>query len=190
MSHRDYRISELVAMIENGQLQLPEMQRQYVWTSTKVRDLLDSLYRGYPSGLILMWQTPHDSDVATREFAVAANAAKVGSALLLLDGQQQLLRGHDLAREQDVSHPLAAQLLLLLGHGLDVLGADIGELEEAAIDEIDPGAPERPPQRPRRLAMDGVVPRARSAEHADALQSQIAQMRTTMMMIKRPIFLP
>ena len=34
-------------MIENGQLQLPEMQR-HVWTSTKVRDLLDSLYRGYP----------------------------------------------------------------------------------------------------------------------------------------------
>jgi len=103
VSHRDYRISELVAMIENGQLQLPEMQRQYVWTSTKVRDLLDSLYRGYPSGLILMWQTPHDSDVATREFAVAANAAKVGSALLLLDGQQRLTSLSSVLRGEPVS---------------------------------------------------------------------------------------
>ena len=34
-------------MIQRGQLRLPEMQRRYVWRSTRVRDLLDSLYRGY-----------------------------------------------------------------------------------------------------------------------------------------------
>src|SRR4051794_28418991 len=76
-------------MIESGELQLPEMQRQYVWTQVKVRDLLDSLYRGYPSGIILAWKAPHDSEVETRAFAVAANRDDAAS-LLLLDGQQRL----------------------------------------------------------------------------------------------------
>lgn len=84
----DYTVRELVAKIERGELQLPEMQRRYVWTSTKVRDLLDSLYREYPSGVILTWQ-PADR-VATREFAIATDAPATAAPLLLLDGQQRL----------------------------------------------------------------------------------------------------
>src|SRR4051794_39110994 len=62
-------VQELVGMIERGELRLPEMQRRYVWRSTRVRDLLDSLYRGYPSGTILLWQT--DEAVPQQSFAVA-----------------------------------------------------------------------------------------------------------------------
>jgi uncharacterized protein with ParB-like and HNH nuclease domain len=43
-------------MVERGELQLPEMQRRYVWRAPLLRDLLDSLYRGYPSGSILVWE--------------------------------------------------------------------------------------------------------------------------------------
>ena len=50
MAKAEASVEELVSMIERGELRLPEMQRQYVWRSTRVRDLLDSLYRGYPSG--------------------------------------------------------------------------------------------------------------------------------------------
>lgn len=89
MSKAEYKVSTLVDMIAEGQLQLPEMQRQYVWTQVKVRDLLDSLYRGYPSGIILAWKAPLDAEVATRPFAVAANRDEA-AALLLLDGQQRL----------------------------------------------------------------------------------------------------
>jgi uncharacterized protein with ParB-like and HNH nuclease domain len=49
MAKAEASVEELVMMIERGELRLPEMQRQYVWRSTRVRDLLDSLYRGYPS---------------------------------------------------------------------------------------------------------------------------------------------
>ncbi|MEW6269191.1 MAG: DUF262 domain-containing protein [Thermodesulfobacteriota bacterium] len=52
-------------MIERGELRLPEMQRQYIWRSTRVRDLLDSLYRGYPSGAILIWETTRSCRFAT-----------------------------------------------------------------------------------------------------------------------------
>jgi Protein of unknown function DUF262 len=55
-------------MIEQGQLRLPELQRRYIWPATRVRDLLDSLYRGYPSGTILVWQT--DQEVPSRDLAV------------------------------------------------------------------------------------------------------------------------
>lgn len=88
MGKSDYPVRELVAKIERGELQLPEMQRKYVWTSTKVRDLLDSLYREYPSGVILTWQPA--AKVETRAFAVATSSEPVTAPLLLLDGQQRL----------------------------------------------------------------------------------------------------
>jgi len=75
-------------MIERGELRLPEMQRQYVWRSTRVRDLLDSLYRGYPSGAILLWET--DEKIALQDFAVKQTINGYQSTRLLLDGQQRL----------------------------------------------------------------------------------------------------
>ena len=54
MAKAEASVEELVAMIERGELRLPEMQRRYVWRATRVRDLVDSLYRGYPSGAILL----------------------------------------------------------------------------------------------------------------------------------------
>lgn len=88
MGQQDLKINELVAKIERGEIRLPEMQRQYVWRSTRVRDLLDSLYRGYPSGTILTWET--DEKVPTRDFAVGQEASPHHSFQLLLDGQQRL----------------------------------------------------------------------------------------------------
>ena len=81
-------VEELVAWIEKGQLRLPEMQRRYVWRSTRVRDLLDSLYRGYPSGAILIWET--DEDVPLQDFAIDQENSTLSHPRLLLDGQQRL----------------------------------------------------------------------------------------------------
>ena len=88
MSKAEHKVWELVDMVEQGKLRLPEMQRRYVWRSTRVRDLLDSLYRGYPSGAILLWET--DEVVATREFDVVQGVNPYSTKLLLLDGQQRL----------------------------------------------------------------------------------------------------
>jgi hypothetical protein len=88
MAKSEATVEELVTWIERGELRLPEMQRQYVWRSTRVRDLLDSLYRGYPSGAILLWET--DEAVPQRAFAVGQDTKTFHSARLLLDGQQRL----------------------------------------------------------------------------------------------------
>ncbi|MDQ1246987.1 MAG: hypothetical protein QG597_1356, partial [Actinomycetota bacterium] len=88
MGRADFTVEQLVAKIQHGELQLPEMQRRYVWTSTKVRDLLDSLYREYPTGVILTWQP--SGPVQTRGFAVTTDNPVPTTPLLLLDGQQRL----------------------------------------------------------------------------------------------------
>ena len=88
MAKAEASVEELVSMIERGELRLPEMQRRYVWRSPRVRDLLDSLYRGYPSGAILVWET--DEPVPLQEFAVQQEKNAFTSTRLLLDGQQRL----------------------------------------------------------------------------------------------------
>ncbi len=75
-------------MVERGELRLPEMQRQYVWRSPRVRDLMDSLYRGYPSGAVLLWDT--DENVPLQDMAVAQAVNPYAATRLLLDGQQRL----------------------------------------------------------------------------------------------------
>lgn len=88
MGKAEASVEELVGRIERGQLRLPEMQRRYVWRSPRVRDLLDSLYRGYPSGAILLWET--NEEVPLQDFAVAQQANPYQNTQLLLDGQQRL----------------------------------------------------------------------------------------------------
>lgn len=89
MAQTNIKVSELVDKVQRGELTLPEMQRRYVWPGTRVRDLLDSLYRGYPSGTILVWET--DEEMPVRELAVRATRTPTTSKkLLLLDGQQRV----------------------------------------------------------------------------------------------------
>lgn len=89
MAKVEATVEELVGMIERGELRLPEMQRRYVWRSTRVRDLLDSLYRGYPSGAILLWETD-EKEVPLQDMAVKQSDNPYASTRLLLDGQQRL----------------------------------------------------------------------------------------------------
>lgn len=89
MAKTDIPVKELVNKVRRKELLLPEMQRKYVWPATRVRDLLDSLYRDYPSGSILVWET--DEDVVTREIAVNSDQQPTTvNKQLLLDGQQRI----------------------------------------------------------------------------------------------------
>src|SRR5258708_8941935 len=81
-------VREVVEMIDGGELRVPELQRRYVWPATRVRDLLDSLYRGYPSGAILVWETTEDAP--SRDLAIEQRISAFGAKKLLLDGQQRL----------------------------------------------------------------------------------------------------
>ncbi|RZJ18622.1 MAG: DUF262 domain-containing protein [Brevundimonas sp.] len=100
MAKAEATVEELVGMVERGELRLPEMQRQYVWRSPRVRDLMDSLYRGYPSGAILLWET--NEAVPLQDMAVAQAANPYAATRLLLDGQQRLTSLSAVIRGQPV----------------------------------------------------------------------------------------
>jgi hypothetical protein len=126
-------------MIANRTLELPEMQRQYVWRSTRVRDLLDSLYRGYPSGVILTWQT--SLDVQRNEFAVATAEQGSGASMLLLDGQQRLTSLSAVLRGEHISvrgRKRPIDILFNLDHPDDVaLITEVNEDDASEDDETD-----------------------------------------------------
>ena len=144
MAKAEATVEELVGMIERGELRLPEMQRRYVWRSTRVRDLLDSLYRGYPSGAILLWET--DEKVPLQDFAVAQQGNPYQNTRLLLDGQQRLTSLSAVIRGDPVNvrgRKRPIELLFNLEHPekLSVVtevnedGADEEEDEEELIDD-------------------------------------------------------
>jgi len=76
-----YFVSNILNWVSEKEIAIPEIQRPFVWDSTKVRDLMDSLYRGYPIGYIIAWKNP---DVRLKDGTIS-NGKKV-----LIDGQQRI----------------------------------------------------------------------------------------------------
>jgi len=83
----DYDLSGLLHYIDIGDIGLPDIQRPFVWSNTKVRDLFDSMYRGFPVGYLLFWanQAVH----GVKQIGTADKQHHVPS-LLIVDGQQRL----------------------------------------------------------------------------------------------------
>ena len=90
MDSLHWSISRLISGFMDKEIQLPEIQRKYVWSKEQVRALIDSIYKGYPSGSILLWKT--DPLPKTREASISRGSRDAMSepSLLLLDGQQRL----------------------------------------------------------------------------------------------------
>lgn len=78
------RVATILDSIDAGSIALPEFQRGYVWNREQVRSLMQSLYRKYPVGSLLVWITPTDSATARGPGELAPGVVK-----LLLDGQQR-----------------------------------------------------------------------------------------------------
>ena len=76
-----YSVGAILGLIDAGQFVIPEIQRPFVWRRSQVRDLIDSLYNGYPTGYIITWKNP---DVKTKDGKVS-NGRHV-----LIDGQQRV----------------------------------------------------------------------------------------------------
>ncbi|MDO8615836.1 MAG: DUF262 domain-containing protein [Dehalococcoidia bacterium] len=84
--------SELIRMIAAGEIKLPMFQRGFVWTQEKVSSLLDSIYNGYPIGMLLFWQTferlPEETDLG--DFGLPGTP-DMQPTNYVLDGQQRLV---------------------------------------------------------------------------------------------------
>ena len=83
----DYDLSGLLHYVEIGDIGLPDIQRPFVWTSSKVRDLFDSMYRGFPIGYLLFWSNAQIE--GTKSIGIDDKQHPVPK-LLIVDGQQRL----------------------------------------------------------------------------------------------------
>ena len=74
-------VGAILGLIASGDIAIPEIQRPFVWKKTQVRDLLDSLYKGYPTGYLIIWKNP---DVRLKDGKISAGKK------ILIDGQQRV----------------------------------------------------------------------------------------------------
>lgn len=74
-------IETLIAWVKSGEIAIPEIQRPFVWDATKVRDLIDSLYQGYPVGYVIAWKSPN--------IRLKDGSSSEGKKILI-DGQQRV----------------------------------------------------------------------------------------------------
>ena len=81
-----YSLSKLIDDIEMGDIGLPDIQRPFVWKNAKVRDLFDSMYRGYPVGYLLFWE----NQVGEKTKLIGTNTHQKIPQLLIVDGQQRM----------------------------------------------------------------------------------------------------
>lgn len=80
-----WKVQGLVDSVESGVVQLPDLQRPFVWPKSKIRDLLDSMYRGYPVGELMFWNVSQEASSRT----ISGVTGRVG-AHQIIDGQQRL----------------------------------------------------------------------------------------------------
>lgn len=74
-------VSAILGLIASGSIAIPEIQRPFVWKKTQVRDLLDSLYKGYPTGYLIVWK---NHNVKLKDGSISAGKK------ILIDGQQRV----------------------------------------------------------------------------------------------------
>jgi len=75
-------IETLLAKVKLGEMAIPEIQRPFVWSAVKVRNLLDSLYQGYPVGYLITWRNPN--------VKLKDGSTSFGKHILI-DGQQRVI---------------------------------------------------------------------------------------------------
>lgn len=96
-SVNNHSVDSIISWISSGEIAIPEMQRPFVWETSKVRDLMDSLYKGYPVGYLIIWKNP---DVKLKDGTLSSGKK------IVIDGQQRItaltaaIAGKDVVNQQ------------------------------------------------------------------------------------------
>lgn len=88
MSTGSGKVMELVESLLAGDIVIPSIQRGYVWKPSQIPDFLDSIYKDYPIGSVLMWQTQSEPPLKMESVMIQGNSSS--KPLVLLDGQQRI----------------------------------------------------------------------------------------------------
>ena len=80
-SVNSYSVEQIINWIRSKEIAIPEIQRPFVWDGKKVRDLIDSLYKGFPIGYIVTWKNPN---IKLKDGTISQGKK------ILIDGQQRV----------------------------------------------------------------------------------------------------
>jgi hypothetical protein len=102
-------IETLLTWVKSGEIAIPEIQRPFVWEATKVRNLLDSLYRGYPVGYLIAWRNPtiklKDGSSSAGKRILIDGQQRVTALMAALLGREVLTKDYDTVRVRIAFHP-------------------------------------------------------------------------------------
>ncbi|MCZ2153695.1 MAG: DUF262 domain-containing protein, partial [Bryobacterales bacterium] len=104
-----HSIETLLAWVKSGEIAIPEIQRPFVWDATKVRNLLDSLYKGYPVGYLIVWRNPtvklKDGTSSAGKRVLIDGQQRVTALMASLLGYEVLTKGYETVRIRIAFHP-------------------------------------------------------------------------------------
>lgn len=102
-------IETLLTWVKSGEIAIPEIQRPFVWEATKVRNLLDSLYQGYPVGYLIAWRNPtvklKDGTPSAGKRILIDGQQRVTALMAALLGREVLTKGYETVRIRIAFHP-------------------------------------------------------------------------------------
>lgn len=103
-------IDTLLAWVKSGEIAVPEIQRPFVWNAVKVRNLLDSLYRGYPVGYLITWRNPtvrlKDGTLSLGKRILIDGQQRVTALMAAILGQEVLTKDYEAVRIRIAFHPM------------------------------------------------------------------------------------
>jgi hypothetical protein len=103
-------IETLLTWVKSGEIAIPEIQRPFVWEATKVRNLLDSLYQGYPVGYLIAWRNPtvklKDGTSSAGKRILIDGQQRVTALMAALLGREVLTKNYDKVRIRIAFHPV------------------------------------------------------------------------------------
>lgn len=106
-------IETLLTWVKSGDIAIPEIQRPFVWDATKVRNLLDSLYRGYPIGYLIVWRNPtiklKDGTSSAGKRILIDGQQRMTALMAGLLGHEVLTKEYETVRIRIAFHPLQAK---------------------------------------------------------------------------------
>ena len=103
-------IETLLTWVKSGEIAIPEIQRPFVWDATKVRNLLDSLYQGYPVGYLIAWRNPSvrlkDGSSSSGKRILIDGQQRVTALMAALLGREVLTKDYETVRIRIAFHPV------------------------------------------------------------------------------------
>lgn len=116
-SVNQHLIETVLTWVKSGEIAIPEIQRPFVWNSSKVRDLMDSLYQGYPVGYIIAWRNPNvklkDGTVSEGKKVLIDGQQRVTALTAAVLGQQVVNKNYKKVKIQIAFHPIEEKFEVL-----------------------------------------------------------------------------